>query len=347
MQSSPYQFSTFRPDLAEAPAPQTVTLREIPEAHFHELTEGSGAPCADMYGDLPYGLFSLPNAIIRGEAGYIFTQAGRPILEQNASFLRKRKFLRHRFETITDHIEPPQQTDELISLLSSCHSYFWHWMMDSLPKVFLAEEAGFKGSYLLPAKAKAPWAAESLELLGVSSDRVRHYDDSDLRVRLLYVPTYFCGYNAHHNAPFIRRFREKLLACSEGIVKNRKERILIGRRETAKVRRLLNQEVIADALIPFGFRVAYLEDLSLRAQIALARSAEIVIGSHGSGLTHALFMNEASFVIELFPFGRKQSNDCYETLSSIVNHRYLGLASDHDREGDIEVAPQRIIEALS
>jgi capsular polysaccharide biosynthesis protein len=295
-----------------------------------------------MYGDHPYGSFVLRNAVVRGEPGYIFTSEGLPIREQNASFLRKGRFLRHRFETLVESGIAPRVTDSLVSLVSSCHSYFWHWMMDSLPKVILAEESGFSGIYLVPSESRAPWVAESMELLGIPSHRVHHQDGSDIHACTLFIPTFYCGYNALHNSKIIQIMRERMRGAVTGAAPNEKRRVLIGRRSSAKVRRLMNQEEIVESLGSLGFRAVYLEDLSLKQQIALARSAETLIGSHGSGLTHALFMDEGSLVVELFPFGRKQSNECYETISQVARLHYQGLESERDHEGDIEISPSTL-----
>jgi Glycosyltransferase 61 len=343
MASLPYRFSS-RPSTASVTLGHTptVSLEEVSGVTFHEAHRFKGAPCIDMYGDLPYGSFELPNATVRGEPGYIFTAEGLPILEQNASFLRKGRFLRHRFETLTESGIAPRSTDSLVSLASSCHSYFWHWMMDSLPKVILAEESGFSGTYLVPSENRVPWATESLELLGIPSRRIIHQNGGDIHARTLFIPTFFCGYNALHNAAFIQILRERIRAAvTEGTTKE-KRHVLIGRRSSAKVRRVVNQDAIAESLASLGFCTLYFEDLSLREQIALARSAEALIGSHGSGLTHALFMDEGSLVVELFPYGRKQSNECYETISQVSRLRYRALESERDHEGDIEVSPETV-----
>ena len=303
--------------------------------------------CVDMYGDLPFGLFILENATLRGQEAYIFTSEGTPITEQNADFLRKKRFLKPRISEEHLTLRAPREFNELVSLTSRCDSGFFHWMVDSLPKVVIAEGCGFTGSYLIPSLTTAPWAKESLTLLGISPDRVTHHTDSDIRARRLSIPTFFSGYNAHHNVPFMKVYRETVRQTVKIELGRARERLLIVRKPATKVRRILNQEEVIQTANAFGFQPLYFEDLSLREQLARALSAEAILGAHGSGLCHSLFMDQGSTVIELFPYGRKQSCDVYEMLATIPQHRYHALESSEDREGDILVSTDALSALLA
>jgi capsular polysaccharide biosynthesis protein len=290
-----------------------------------------------MYGDLPYGLFILPNASVRGGDGFVFTHEDLPIVEQNAGLLRKKKFVRAKFDEVSESIGEPLRVGELVSLVSRCNDCFWHWMMDNLPKVMLAEECGFKGAYLLPPSSTTPWATESMKLMRISSERVVYADQRGVQADRLYVPSYFCGFNAHHNIPFMKMYRDWVRAAISANSIHGEERIFIGRRESAKVRRVVNQVDVEQLLKGHGVRTLYFEDLSLRAQLELACATKVMVAPHGSGLSHSLFMNERSVLIEFFPYKGHQACDCYETLSQVINHRYRSLESVGDRAGDIEV----------
>jgi capsular polysaccharide biosynthesis protein len=294
-----------------------------------------------MYGDLPFGLFSLPEATLRGDASYIFTREGAPLREQNADFLRKGRFLKPLIDP-EPHLSPnPRHVRELLSLTSRRDNCFWHWMMDSLPKVTLAESCGYTGHYLLPPESRASWARESVVMLGIDESRIVTKDERDLVVEHLSVPTYFCGYNAHHNLSFLRAYREALRATISTRTGG-PERLIIGRPESAAARRVLNQDELAVRLSEYGFHLVYFERLSLSEQIRLARSAQVILGPHSSGLTHQLVMDEGARVIELFPFERKVTNDCYEQLAGALGHRYHAVVSEVDQQTDILIAPAAI-----
>ena len=314
-------------------------------ASFLSAARFDGQLCRDMYGDLAYGVFVLPQATVRGTTGYIF-QGNTPILEQNADFLRHKKFLQPRFEAISNHSENTLRVRDLVSLTSRRHNCFWHWMMDSLPKVVLAEESGFKGSYHIPSPTVAPWASESLTTIGIPRDRILINEGGDIEAEQLYIPTYFCGYNAHHNLPFARFFREEIRSRVMGEAATSKQLIFVGRKPAVQHRRVLNQDELAAVASTFGFSIVFFEDLSLREQLALSCASKAIIGGHGSGLTHALFMEEGSSLIELFPYLRRQTNDCYEQLSRIPGHQYQALESERDCGSDIVLSAESLRRTL-
>jgi capsular polysaccharide biosynthesis protein len=340
--SSPYRSSSTSA-LGFQPA---RSLRDISGVDFIAMPEFEGVACVDMYGDLPYGLFVLPDAVVRGDAGYIFTEEGVPIVEQNADFLRKERFLRPRFEDVGAPSLDRLGVERLISLKARCHTGFFHWALGALPKVFLAECSGFDGSYLLPPRSLAPWAPESMRMLNIADNRLVFEEMCDIAVRRLYVPTYFSGYNAHHNIAFMKLYREWVRAVVAGRKYKKGERIFIARRESTKVRRVLNQEQGEQVLTEYGFKTIYCEELSFRQQIEIAVCAEAIVAPHGAGLSHALFMDENSLVVELFPFKRQQSCDCFEMLSRIPSHRYIALESKTPCEGDVDIDLQKLRDVL-
>jgi len=347
MSTAPYRVSGYRsttlPQHNSAhPTPPRKSLTHQTTVPFIEMPGTEGRLCIDMYGDVPFGTYVLQNATLRGREAYIFTNDGVPIEEQNADFLRKKRFLKPRITEQHLSLQTIREVGDLVSLTSRCDTGFFHWMMDSLPKVVIAEVCGFTGNYLIPSPLAAPWAAESLEILGISLDRVVHHTDADIRARRLFIPTYFSGYNAHHNAPFMKIYREAIRQKLQVLPHHVQERVLIARKPGTKVRRIVNQEEVIQTTKAFGFKPLYFEDLSLRDQLQQALSADAILGAHGAGLCHSLFMNERSTIIELFPFARRQSCDCYETLSSIPQHRYHALESSEDREGDIVVSTDKL-----
>lgn len=320
-------------------------MRSVQALTAASFTPMPGLPdklCIDMYGDLPFGMFAIPNPTLRGDEAYIFTSEGSPIIEQNADFLRKKRFLKPRLREDHRHLRSLREVEQLVSLTSRCDTGFFHWMMDSLPKVVIAEACGFTGNYLVPSPTTSPWADESLSLLGISSDRIVHHTFTDIHAHRLFVPTYFSGYNAHHNPDFMNLYRDTIRQAITSEPSTTKKRILIARKPGTKVRRIINHDEVVEMTTALGFQTVYFEDLSLREQLNLAISAEAMIGAHGSGLCHSLFMDERSTLVELFPFERRQACDCYEMLATIPRHRYHSIDSSEDCEGDIVVAVREL-----
>jgi hypothetical protein len=326
-----------------------VSVRNLSGALFVPMLNTENQFIKDMYGELPLGCYLLSAMTVvptsRGDFGYI-CQGGEPVIEQNADFLRKGRFLRARFSEMLELTADPARVSDVVVLTSRCHNNFWHWMMDSLPKVFIAESSGFTGEYLIPPPDIAPWAYESLLLVGIPRKRLMHLSGRSLSVERLYLPTYFCGYNAHVNRDFASMYRSWLLERLSLGSGRTSRRILVGRSDSTIARRMLNQAELVTTLKTEGFEHVHFERYSLREQLRMASEASVLVGAHGSGLLHLFFMPENGFVLELFPYMRQQTNECYEALATIVPHRYRALESYEQRGGDIEVDPEAVVRII-
>lgn len=210
--------------------------------------------------------------------------------------------------------------------------------MDSLPKVLLAEATGYTGSYLLPPPVKTPWARVSMELLGIDSSRLEEHTTNIVLTDVLYVPTYFSGFHAYKNFPLLKELRE----CFRDAVKDTPltsspERLFIPRKPSATFRKIVNFRQVQALLSKYRFETIFFEDFSFVDQLRIASQASAIVTPHGSGMTHTLFMNEGSVVVELFPFQRRDSCSCYEVLMPISKHRYHSIDAETDLGSDIEV----------
>lgn len=71
-----------------------------------------------------------------------------------------------------------------------------------------------------------------------------------------------------------------------------------------------------------GWTVIELQDFSLESQIKLISSAGILAGLHGAGLSHMVWMNPNSRVIEL---GGSGYRSCYTSLAQACGHQYARI----------------------
>jgi len=69
-------------------------------------------------------------------------------------------------------------------------------------------------------------------------------------------------------------------------------------RRNAKVRRLTNEDEVADYLSTQGFEVVALETLPQPEQIKRFAEAQVVVAQHGAGLTNLLYARDTS-VLEI------------------------------------------------
>jgi len=72
-----------------------------------------------------------------------------------------------------------------------------------------------------------------------------------------------------------------------------------------------------------GLKVNYviLEELDIIQQVSVIHNSSILIGNHGAGLVHLLWINPGSIVIELFPLNYKKF--IYLSLSKLSGLHYI------------------------
>ncbi len=171
---------------------------------------------------------------------------------------------------------------------------YYHWIIDLLPKIVIAEQAGFPINtfdYFLVNPISFPAQRESLEKMGIPAEKLvflnegQHYSFEEL-----IVPTEV----SHNPAPnkFIKR---KLVKTS---LVNPKRNIFISRNK-APWRNAINQKELLDLLKKYDFEIIENEDLSLDQQIRLFNESKVIISTHGANLTNIFFCSPDTRIIEL------------------------------------------------
>jgi capsular polysaccharide biosynthesis protein len=105
-----------------------------------------------------------------------------------------------------------------------------------------------------------------------------------------------------------------------------KKKIYISRKN-AKRRVLKNENEIIPILKKNGFTIVDFDILNFEEQLSYILNCEILVGVHGSGLTHMLWMKPKSKILEI----RTRNNDldnCFFTLASDLDHDYSYTFAD-------------------
>lgn len=237
----------------------------------------------------------------------------RPELYDNA---------RKQFEQEAGHMRSGQYL-----ALHNLRSYnFWHWMMESLPKLILSKAAGFNGDIIIPPDlVSTRFVIESLVLLGEDPQRLLPYDGTPWWVEELYIPKPICGVLGLLKYPgLIQRLRDLFLP-KVGSAPSTVHRLYISRNKSHFERKVVNEEALWQLLQRYDFQRVEMEKLSLREQIQLASGADVIVGPHGAGMTHALFMKPESLIIELF--APTYINPCLMPIADHLGHRYHTIPS--------------------
>ncbi|BHF57644.1 hypothetical protein SprV_0100058700 [Sparganum proliferum] len=66
-----------------------------------------------------------------------------------------------------------------------------------------------------------------------------------------------------------------------------------------------------------------LDQLTMQEQLKFTGNADILLGVHGAGMTHAMYMPHQSAVVELFPMASKGKNFDFEAIARWKDHVYV------------------------
>lgn len=272
----------------------------------------------------PVNFFLLNNIYLAENTGSLFTEEGESIKEGfNYLYHLKNKLLpllRYKNIKYQPCIELKDNT--YLSLLGIWTDNFWHWTMDYLQKVIMAENLGFKGGYIvMPVK---PFILESLKMLGISEKRIMIYQGQNLLIKDLLLPEYINVYDKRI-LPILSQVRMKFLSVinSEKPVSSR--RIYISRKISKNGRKILNEEQIMSFLEKHGFEQIFMDNLPLEEQVRIASESNFLIGGHGAGITHSLFMKESSNIIEFF--APTYVHYLMMSIFKLLNHNYFPIVS--------------------
>lgn len=195
-----------------------------------------------------------------------------------------------------------------------CDNYF-HWICESLPRLFILERHGFKGGFVVPAGKH--YVKTSLLLCGITEDRIIEYDIPYVAEKLWITDKFaYTKLTEYHS--LIGALRRKLTSpINRRLKKHSGLRVYIKR--THK-RRVANEDDLLSLINRYDFVTLTMEGMDLRDQIELMVNADVLLAPHGAGMVNCLFMPRNSLVIELFsPF---YVNPTCMPIISYLNHRY-------------------------
>jgi len=224
------------------------------------------------------------------------------------------------------------------------HNYF-HWLIYVLPGVIQAAVTFPDLPLIIPNWHRYPtFAAESLRLCGIESDRIIVPMRQHLRIKRLIVP------DVGEYDPASLRYLRRLLLQGVGGDLYGPRRVLLTR-SSAPRRRLSNEPELCAALKDHDFLKIDPGSLALRQQIQTFASTRLLVGSHGAALTNALFMDTNSAVVEL----RFESTqfDHYRKLCAALGVTYVSIpcqrsdsTADADLTADINAALTAVNDVL-
>jgi len=175
---------------------------------------------------------------------------------------------------------------------------YYHFLIEEIPRIWLASEAGFKINDFDHIIMFSPiHRSQQLvcERLGISTEKIvpleklQHIESEEF---------FFTTGPWHYGRTFASTARDFLLGICRGTNSSRGRRIYISREQRGHGK-ISNEDELFRELALIGFEKVVPEDLSFDEQVAAFQKAEWIIGAHGAGLTNVIFSPPGCRLIEI------------------------------------------------
>lgn len=211
-------------------------------------------------------------------------------------------------------------------------SNYFHWITQALPAINAAVSRpgqDARAAIVLPRLNR--WQKDSIRLLGLGQAHTitiesvggfHHFKCAEFSQIL-------SGGAAFSNSETARSTYSYLRNAIDPPVMTRRK-LYVARSDTSS-RRMLNEDDVIDEVMRRGFEVVTPGDYSLTEQIRLFRTASVVVGSHGAGLTNIVFCDPGTAVYELLP--SHYTNACFCNLAYVCGLKYWADAFESAGQG--------------
>ena len=293
----------------------------------------------------------IPGASLVGPHLFILDARGRVVersLRGRKSFDRAPFVRMDNSNILIEHAATRRRIEEEVTVVAGKASgAFFHWMVEIVPRLmglYLSDEAMRRPIVMRPIQHRYQY--ETLDLLELSPSFV---DEDVIMVPGAWFPTHTVTPKGNG------QISPDVIVCLNAFAdmlrlpQPTKRRRLYISRSDARKRRVLNEDELIATLVADGFEVCRLASMSLRDQIAAFRSAEIVVGQHGAGLTLISVCSPETKVVELYP-EKWLAVSPFQSIASLAGLDYRMLlcparptARGDYHNSDITVDPAQVL----
>ena len=266
------------------------------------------SPCGRLLNGLSFNLFQFSNKL--GVKGFL-----KLYLKFFLFLTKTRKITR---------------LDNILYVTTSNSQNFFHWFLDVLQKLEFIDQSrdqilNFKYKIIIPNGYNNSYSRKSLEAFDLNF----YYQEKNeiiISEQSILLPNIAPTGNYRKNQVLKLSQRMKN-HWTKNITNNLNNKRIYISRKNAQRRKLKNEDEIIPILKKYGFTILDFDKLNFEEQLKNILNSEILISIHGAGLTHMLWMNEKSKVLEIR--ARDNCNDnCYFTLASDLGHDYFYVIAE-------------------
>jgi capsular polysaccharide biosynthesis protein len=222
---------------------------------------------------------------------------------------------------VEDNVSVSQASDipftrmskEVFALGVSQHLNYYHWMIESIPRLdWLSAQNNLP---VLLANPRRKYHTQSIEYLHPPSLEPICISQPTMFDQLVFVE--FLAKSNVRLSPLIRDFYRAHSPNSGP----RRRRLLVSRAD-AGIRRIVNEPDLMQALSWLDFELVQLTPMSVEEQAMLFAEAEIVVGPHGAGFANLCFCQKGTRVLEFVPSSFHEGITSFAALSDMFELDY-------------------------
>lgn len=224
---------------------------------------------------------------------------------------------------------------------------YYHWFIDSVPRIWTVIEANFKNELSIYVCDTIPdeWITPLSNLLPNNFEIVLVKKGTYVKgKKAVFLP--FLSNNCSGKLPskFLEFYLEKSLRQYNLDVSEKPNLKLYVSRKKALKRKINNDDELIEFLTYEGFLICHLEDLSIKEQANLFFNSKLILAQHGAGLTNLLYTRNAD-VIEVFQ-SRNDHLNHYRDLALEKKLKYYSLYLDGESKNDDAVLDLSLLKSI-
>jgi hypothetical protein len=216
---------------------------------------------------------------------------------------------------------------------------FYHWLIESLPRLIAQREHWGKSNILLPQKIPNAWFRDWIH--SISGGKIVELERGITiinNVTFTENPQTMLKFSSPDLSELASYFSHYLDLKNSSVNKS----LIYVSRRNAGHRHISNEIELISRLEAVGFHSFEMENYVFPDQVRLFSNADVVVSQHGAGLANAVFMKPGSTLIEIFQepdvnltYGSRRKthllNSCFRAIAESRNVNYVAFLGRFDR----------------
>lgn len=295
----------------------------------------------------------LNDAEILG-TGVVVDKGGHILLESTIFRTKYLHVLRQNHLLCFRRLLPAVKLKKVIPLSNALQENYYHWIMEGIGRLVMLKLTGqlLGDEQLLIMKNPPDFLVDSICFF-FPEYREKIIKSPKIRVKAKTVKLASFPYTNSGKTDFTDIYIPEVIKTINAYTHAKKHEnlpkkpvnLFISRRNS-RDRKILNEEFLLSELASYNLQVVTLEDLSFEQQVELFFHADVIIATHGAGLTNLLFSNRPSVVVELFPHNRDiRDIFCFGLIANIlkINYVIIEYNASNDNYQNLEVDDEIIM----